>query len=44
FEVMWRVPREEWPADGGGERLDLDAALARWGSDLATGAAAGSAT
>ncbi|MEY9962995.1 catechol-2,3-dioxygenase [Streptacidiphilus sp. MAP12-16] len=45
FEVMWRVPRAEWPGDGGGiERLDLDAALARWGADLATGAAAGSAT
>ena len=45
FEVMWRVPREEWPTDGGGlERLDLDAALAHWGADLATGAAAGSAT
>jgi len=44
FEVMWRVPREEWPTDGGMERLDLDAALAHWGADLATGAAAGSAT
>ncbi|MFC1402394.1 MULTISPECIES: VOC family protein [Streptacidiphilus] len=45
FEVMWRVPREDWPTDGGGlERLDLDAALARWGAELATGAAAGSAT
>ena len=46
FEVMWRVPRAEWPTDGGSgvERLDLDAALARWGADLATGAAAGSAT
>ncbi|WP_042408748.1 VOC family protein [Streptacidiphilus carbonis] len=45
FEVMWRVPREEWPTDGGGlDRLDLDAAVARWGADLATGAAAGSAT
>jgi len=45
FEVMWRVPREEWPADAGGvQRLDLEAALARWGAELATGAAAGSAT
>ncbi|MBC3843776.1 VOC family protein [Streptacidiphilus sp. 4-A2] len=45
FEVMWRVPREEWSQDAGGvERLDLDAALARWGAGLATGAAAGSAT
>ena len=45
FEVMWRVPREQWPTGGGGVgRLDLDAAVARWGADLATGAAAGSAT
>ena len=45
FEVMWRVPREEWPAGSGGvERLDLEAALARWGAELATGAASGSAT
>ena len=45
FEVMWRVPREEWPSGGGGlERLDLDASLAHWGADLTTGAAAGSAT
>ncbi|QMU79441.1 VOC family protein [Streptacidiphilus sp. PB12-B1b] len=45
FEVMWRVPREEWPTDHAGvERLDLDAALTRWGADLPTGAAAGSAT
>ena len=47
FEVMWRVPAEDW----GGELkqgdmiapLDLDGALARWG-DQVTGAAAGSAT
>lgn len=46
FEVMWRVPREDWPHDKapGVLPLDLDAALARWGADLATGAAAGSAT
>ncbi|MFI5530713.1 VOC family protein [Kitasatospora sp. NPDC051853] len=47
FEVMWRVPREEWPSaeDGAGMRsLDLHAELARWGADLRTGAAAGSAT
>jgi len=45
FEVMWRVPRQEWPADVAGVRpLDLDAELARWGADRATGAAAGSAT
>jgi catechol-2,3-dioxygenase len=45
FEVMWRVPREDWSDDEAGvARLDLDAALARWGADLPTGAAAGSAT
>ncbi|MEZ0091297.1 VOC family protein [Streptacidiphilus sp. EB129] len=44
FEVMWRVPRDQWPTEAGLDRLDLDAALARWGADLATGAAAGSAT
>ncbi|WP_037573511.1 VOC family protein [Phaeacidiphilus oryzae] len=46
FEVMWRVPREDWPADGGAGvlPLDLQDALRRWGSGLATGAAAGSAT
>ncbi|MFI9271018.1 VOC family protein [Kitasatospora sp. NPDC052896] len=47
FEVMWRVPREDWPgpdAQPGMRRLDLAAAIARWGTDLATGAAAGSAT
>ncbi|MEV6208978.1 VOC family protein [Kitasatospora sp. NPDC051914] len=47
FEVMWRVPREDWPAADSGARpgpLDLAAALDRWGPDLATGAAAGSAT
>jgi len=47
FEVMWRVPREEWPAPeslGPPLRLDLDAELARWGADLPTGAAAGSVT
>ncbi|MEU1981698.1 VOC family protein [Nocardia sp. NPDC019395] len=46
FEVMWRVPRADWP-DTGDMRprpLDLDTAIARWGADLATGAAAGSAT
>jgi catechol-2,3-dioxygenase len=30
FEVMWAVPREDWPTDIGTWRLDLDAALARW--------------
>ncbi|HKB31228.1 MAG TPA: VOC family protein [Streptosporangiaceae bacterium] len=47
FEVMWRVPAEDWPEElSKGSMiapLDLDAALARWG-DLVTGAAAGSAT
>ncbi|KPH98634.1 MULTISPECIES: VOC family protein [unclassified Streptomyces] len=47
FEVMWRVPREDWPAEDSGLRpgaLDLPAAIARWGADLATGSAAGSAS
>ncbi|MFJ8162454.1 VOC family protein [Streptomyces sp. NPDC096136] len=47
FEVMWRVPREGWAAPGEAPKtgpLDLEAAIARWGTDLATGAAAGSAT
>ncbi|HSB86929.1 MAG TPA: VOC family protein [Ilumatobacteraceae bacterium] len=31
FEVMWAVPRENWPREGPGtSRLDLDAELARW--------------
>ncbi len=30
FEVMWAVPRAEWPAEVGTWRLDLAAALARW--------------
>ncbi|MFE6688246.1 VOC family protein [Streptomyces sp. NPDC057743] len=48
FEVMWRVPKEDWPGpEDGAARvlpLDLAAELARWGPDLLTGAAAGSAT
>lgn len=47
FEVMWRVPREDWPQQDESVRirpLDLQAALDRWGADLKTGAAAGSAT
>ncbi|MFF7208942.1 VOC family protein [Streptomyces sp. NPDC008238] len=47
FEVMWRVPREDWPEDQGITRplpLDLQADLDRWGPDLRTGAAAGSVT
>ncbi|HEY0716547.1 MAG TPA: VOC family protein [Streptosporangiaceae bacterium] len=47
FEVMWRVPAEDWAQEAGQGALvaplDLDAELARWG-DRATGAAAGSAT
>jgi catechol-2,3-dioxygenase len=47
FEVMWRVPAEDWEAElASGPAiapLDLDVALARWG-DRATGAAAGSVT
>ena len=48
FEVMWRVPAEDWEAetaDGGMTLpLDWDATLARWGRDQVTGAAAGSPT
>ncbi|HEX3306048.1 MAG TPA: VOC family protein [Streptosporangiaceae bacterium] len=48
FEVMWRVPAQDWAAElADGEMilpLDLDAAIARWGQDQATGAAAGSST
>ncbi|GAA1957527.1 VOC family protein [Kitasatospora viridis] len=46
FEVMWRVPREDWPTAelAGPRQLDLQGAIERWGADLATGAAAGSAT
>jgi catechol-2,3-dioxygenase len=48
FEVMWRVPAADWEAElADGEMilpLDLDAAIARWGQDQATGAASGSPT
>ncbi|MFG2221999.1 VOC family protein [Streptomyces sp. NPDC048644] len=47
FEVMWRVPREDWPGPDEPDRLrplDLAAALRRWGPDRETGAAAGTAT
>jgi catechol-2,3-dioxygenase len=48
FEVMWRVPAEDWQAEmaNGGMvlPLDWDATLARWGRDQVTGAAAGSPT
>ena len=47
FEVMWRVPAEDWDEEKSKGSmiapLDLDAAMARWG-DRITGAAAGSAT
>src|SRR5208282_6181370 len=47
FEVMWRVPAEDWEQElRDGEMiapLDLDGELARWG-DRVTGAAAGSVT
>jgi len=47
FEVMWRVPAEDWEAetaDGSMIRpLDLEGEIARWG-DRVTGAAAGSVT
>ncbi|AKL70874.1 VOC family protein (plasmid) [Streptomyces goshikiensis] len=47
FELMWRVPREDWPAADSDLRsgpLDLPAAIARWGTELATGSAAGDAS
>ena len=48
FEVLWRVPAEDWEAElaNGGMTLplDWDATLARWGRDQVTGAAAGSPT
>jgi catechol-2,3-dioxygenase len=48
FEVMWRVPAGDWEAElAKGTTtvpLDLDAAVARWGRDQVTGAAAGSPT
>jgi catechol-2,3-dioxygenase len=30
FEVMWAVPKENWPSGPSTDRLDLDAELARW--------------
>jgi catechol-2,3-dioxygenase len=30
FEVMWAVPKADWPTDLFTQRLDLDGALARW--------------
>ncbi|KOU41854.1 VOC family protein [Streptomyces sp. WM6378] len=47
FEIMWRVPREDWPSateEASAGALDLEESLKRWGPDLKTGAAAGSAT
>ncbi|MFQ6228682.1 hypothetical protein [Nocardia sp. NPDC002869] len=40
------LPRADWPdtEDLRPHPLDLDAAVERWGADLATGAAAGSPT
>ena len=47
FEVMWRVPVEDWEQETREGAmiapLDLEAELARWG-DRVTGAAAGSVT
>jgi catechol-2,3-dioxygenase len=47
FEVMWRVPAEDWEAEMKTGAmiapLDLESELARWG-DRVTGAAAGSVT
>jgi catechol-2,3-dioxygenase len=47
FEVMWRVPAEDWEQEMRGGAmiapLDLEGELARWG-DRVTGAAAGSIT
>jgi len=47
FEVMWRVPAEDWEQETASGAmiapLDLEAELARWG-ERATGAAAGSVT
>ena len=47
FEVMWRVPAEDWDHEMAGgpmiAPLDLEEELARWG-ERATGAAAGSST
>jgi catechol-2,3-dioxygenase len=47
FEVMWRVPAEDWEQETAGgsmiRPLDLEGEIARWG-DRVTGAAAGSVT
>jgi catechol-2,3-dioxygenase len=49
FEVMWRVPVEDWEAelaqgDAYTVPLDWERTLTRWETDRQTGAAAGSAT
>jgi catechol-2,3-dioxygenase len=49
FEVMWRVPVEDWEAelaqgDAYTVPLDWDRTLTRWETDRQTGAAAGSPT
>jgi catechol-2,3-dioxygenase len=48
FEVMWRVPAEDWEQEmkSGAMTapLDLERELARWGGQRVTGAAAGSVT
>lgn len=37
FEIMWAVPRADWPTEVGTWRLDLEGALARWpGVDTST--------
>ena len=30
FEIMWAVPRADWPDEVGTWRLDMASALARW--------------
>lgn len=48
FEVMWRVPAEDWDREMATGAmiapLDLEGELARWGGERVTGAAAGSVT
>jgi len=48
FEVMWRVPADEWDRETAAGAmilpLDLEGEIARWGDDRVTGAAAGSIT
>lgn len=44
LEIIWRVPGSGWTyQDLWRKPLDFDAAIARWGADLATGSAAGEA-